>query len=84
MYSISIHVTVDLLSLQVALMSIGVTNILQSPKGVWSKTKPSQSCFGGVGGVSTFTAIGSTPRKWGPGELEFEALMRMLDNKVSK
>ena len=70
------------LSLQVALMSIGVANILQSPEGVWSKGKPRLSCFGGVGGVTTFISVGSILREWGPGELEFEALMRMLDNKV--
>ena len=63
-------------------MSIGVANILQSPEGVWSKGKPRLSCFGGVSGVTTFISVGSIPREWGPGELEFEALMRMLDNKV--
>ena len=61
-------------------MSIGLNNILQTTKGVWSKSRP---CLGGVDVESTFTILDSISRKWGPGELEFEALMRMLDNKVS-
>lgn len=60
-------------------MSVGMANILQSPEGVWSKE---DTCFGGVGGLTTFTSAGSVPKTWHPGELEFEALMRMLDNKV--
>lgn len=63
-------------------MSVGLANILQSSEGVWSKGTLRPACYGGVGGVTTFTAAGSISRKWGPGELEFEALMRMLDNKV--
>ena len=61
-------------------MSVGLNNILQPTKGVWSKSRP---CLGGVDVESTFTILDSISRKWGPGELEFEALMRMLDNKVS-
>ncbi len=62
-----------------ALLTVGLDNIIQR-KGVWSKSRP---CQGGVDGESTFTIFESITRKWGPGELEFEALMRMLDNKVS-
>lgn len=51
-------------------MPAGLSNISQAPAGVWSK------CGAGLqaherGGV-----------KWRPGELDFEALMRMLDSKV--
>lgn len=60
-------------------MSVGLDNITQC-KGVWSKSRP---CQGGVDREATFTILDSISRKWGPGELEFEALMRMLDNKVS-
>ena len=41
------------------------------------------ACMGGVGRACN-GSIGSSHRKWRVGELEFEALMRMLDNKVSK
>ena len=69
--------------MQVALMSAGLGNILQHPhstQGVWSSV--GVSCMGGVGGACG-GSIGSNPRKWKVGDLEFEALMRMLDNKVS-
>ena len=64
-------------------MSAGLGNILQfSPQaGVWSSSV-GVPCMGGVGGACT-GSIGSNPRKWRVGDLEFEALMRMLDNKVS-
>ncbi len=66
-------------NMQVTLLTVGLDNITQS-KGVWSKSRP---CQGGVDVESTFTIFDTISRKWGPGELEFEALMRMLDNKVS-
>ena len=70
--------------MQVTVMSAGLGSIHQhSPKGVWSGMGVGVACMGGVGGACS-GVIGSSPRKWRIGELEFEALMRMLDNKVSK
>ena len=64
-------------------MSAGLGNIHQFlPQGVWSGMGVGVACMGGVGGACS-GMIGSSPRKWRIGELEFEALMRMLDNKVS-
>ena len=64
-------------------MSVGLGNIHQhSPRGVWSGVSVGVACMGGVGGACS-GSIGSSPRKWRIGELEFEALMRMFDNKVS-
>ena len=64
-------------------MSAGLNSILQcSPQGVCSYTSVGVACMGGVGGACS-GSIGSSLRKWRVGELEFEALMRMLDNKVS-
>ena len=61
-------------------MSAGLTNIFQhSQQGVWSGV--GVACMEGVGGACS-GSIGSSPRKWRVGDLEFEALMRMLDNKV--
>lgn len=63
-------------------MSAGLANILQhSPQGAGSDGV-GVTCMGGVGGACS-GSIGSNPRKWRVGDLEFEALMRMLDNKVS-
>lgn len=63
-------------------MSAGLANIVQySPQGVGSGGV-GVACMGGVGGACS-GSIGSNPRKWRVGDLEFEALMRMLDNKVS-
>ncbi len=63
-------------------MSAGLGNINQcSQQGVWSGISVGVACMGGVGGACS-GSIGSSPRKWRVGELEFEALMRMLDNKV--
>ena len=63
-------------------MSAGLGSIHQcSPQGVWSSVGVGVACMGGVGGACS-GSIGSSPRKWRIGELEFEALMRMLDNKV--
>ena len=63
-------------------MSAGLGNIHQySPQGVWSGIGVGVACMGGVGGACS-GSIGSSPRKWRTGELEFEALMRMLDSKV--
>ena len=67
--------------LQVAAMSVGLNNILQVSQGVWSSHGMGVACVRGVGGAATGT-IGTSARKWRVGELEFEALMRMLDNKV--
>jgi adducin len=68
--------------MQVAVMSAGLGNINQcSQQGVWSGISVGVACMGGVGGACS-GSIGSSPRKWRIGELEFEALMRMLDNKV--
>lgn len=64
-------------------MSIGLSNILQAPQGVWSGRGMGVACVRGVGGAANGT-IGSSSRMWRVGELEFEALMRMLDNKVVK
>ena len=62
-------------------MSAGLGNILKhSPQGVWPGV--GVACMRGVGGACS-GSIGSSPRKWRTGDLEFEALMRMLDNKVS-
>ena len=67
---------------QVAVMSAGLANIFQhSQQGVWSGGMGA-ACMGGVGGACS-GSIGSNLRKWRVGDLEFEALMRMLDNKVS-
>lgn len=54
--------------MQVAAMSAGISNLNTSPQGVWSKCQDRTPATGGL--------------KWKPGELQFEALMRMLDNKV--
>lgn len=68
--------------IQVTVMSAGLANILQhSPQGVGSGGV-GVACMGGVGGACS-GSIGSSPRKWKVGDLEFEALMRMLDNQVS-
>ena len=71
-----------MLFLQVVMMSAGLGNILtHSPQGrMWPGV--GVACMGGVGGACS-GSIGSSPRKWRTGDLEFEALMRMLDNKVS-
>ena len=54
-------------------MSAGLANLSQSPGGVWECTRGVAERGGaGMGAV----------RAWRVGELEFEALMRMLDNKV--
>ena len=54
-------------------MSAGLANLSQSPGGVWECTSGVAERGGaGMGAVRT----------WRVGELEFEALMRMLDNKV--
>jgi len=54
-------------------MSAGLANLSQSPGGVWGCAR--QGAGRGEGGVGS-------QRMWYVGELEFEALMRMLDNKV--
>lgn len=54
-------------------MSAGLANLSQSPGGVWGCAR--QGTGRGEGGVGS-------QRMWHVGELEFEALMRMLDNKV--
>lgn len=54
-------------------MSAGLANLSQSPGGVWGCAR--QGPGRGEGGVGS-------QRMWHVGELEFEALMRMLDNKV--
>lgn len=59
--------------LQVAAMTAGLANLSQSPGGVWGCAR--QGTGRGEGGVGS-------QRMWHVGELEFEALMRMLDNKV--
>ena len=59
--------------LQVAAMSAGLANLLQMPQGVWGC---GTIAAGGRGGQVSGSKL------WNVGELEFEALMRMLDNKV--
>ena len=54
-------------------MSAGLTNLSQSPGGVWGCGR--HEAGRGEGRVGS-------QRTWHVGELEFEALMRMLDNKV--
>lgn len=54
-------------------MSAGLANLSQSPGGVWGCAR--QGAGRGEGGVGS-------QRMWHVGELEFEAFMRMLDNKV--
>lgn len=51
-------------------MSAGIGNLNTTHLGVWSKSQDSKTVQG-PGGL-----------QWKPGELQFEALMRMLDNKV--
>lgn len=63
------HQTIIVFFGQVATMSGGMGNFNQTPQGVWTKCK----------GNSEHLQVGL---KWKSGELEFEALMRMLDNKV--
>lgn len=59
-------------------MSAGLANLSQSPGGVWGCTRGVARGVAGRGGAGMGAA-----RTWRLGELEFEALMRMLDNKVS-
>ena len=56
-------------------MSAGLAGLIQVPQGVWSQV--SRVVSKGGGGVSKHSL-------WGVGDLEFEALMRMLDGQVHK
>lgn len=61
--------------LQVATVPAGLANISQAPRdeGVWSKC-----------GGKLQRALKQGRVTWGPGEMDFEALMRMLDSKVRR
>ena len=71
--SLMIFQFVYLSSLQVAAMHAGVGGLVQLGPEVMQRVAAVMQLGGG--GVSVH-------RLWGPGELEFEAYMRMLDSKV--
>ena len=71
--SLMIFQFVCLSSLQVAAMHAGVGGLVQLGPEVMQRVAAVMQQGGG--GVSVH-------RLWGPGELEFEAYMRMLDSKV--